>query len=57
MKMITANITVAAMSVTFFLLAAQAETVTKVLGYVFGTILAIALISATVAQAKGGEDA
>lgn len=57
MKMITANITVAAMSVTFFLLAGQAEPITKVLGYVFGVILAIALISATLSQAKEHEDA
>lgn len=57
MTVIFSNIIVAAMSVTFFLLAGQAEPVTAVLGYIFGGILAIALISATVKQAKEWNDA
>jgi hypothetical protein len=39
-----ANILVLAMSVTFFLLAMQAELVTAILGYVFGTLLILAFI-------------
>jgi hypothetical protein len=39
-----ANILVLAMSVTFFLLAMQAELVTAILGYVFGTLLVLAFI-------------
>ena len=57
MTNVFANIIVALMSVTYFLLAAQAEPVTKTLGYVFGVVLAIALISATIKQAKEWNDA
>jgi hypothetical protein len=39
-----ANILVLSMSVTFFLLAMQAELVTAILGYVFGTLLILAFI-------------
>ena len=46
------NVFVAAMSVTFFLLAVQAEPFTATLGYVFGGILALALIRQVWAQAK-----
>ena len=41
---IAANFLILAMSVTYFLLAMQAETVTAVLGYVFGVLLALAFI-------------
>jgi nicotinamide riboside transporter PnuC len=41
---VAANLLVLAMSVTFFLLAMQAEIVTSVLGYVFGTMLVLAFI-------------
>lgn len=39
------TIVVAAMSVTFFLLAFQAEPVTAVFGYVFGTVLFLAVLN------------
>jgi len=55
MTAIFSNIVVALMSVTFFLLAVQAEPVTAILGYVFGGILALALIRQVVAQSKEDE--
>lgn len=42
---IVSVIVVAAMSITFFLLAFQAEPVTAVLGYVWGTVLSLAVIN------------
>jgi uncharacterized membrane protein required for colicin V production len=36
---------VLAMSVTFFLLAIQAEIVTRVLGFIFGGLLALAFVA------------
>jgi len=44
MKLAT-SLLVLAMSVTFYLLAMQAEIVTAVLGYIFGTLLVLAFIS------------
>lgn len=52
MKTIVANLLLLAMSVTYFLLAYQAETITGVLGYIFGTLLFLALIMSTFTQAK-----
>jgi hypothetical protein len=48
-----ANVVVFAMSVTFIVLAMQAEPITATLGYVFGGLLFIALIH----QVKGKKDA
>jgi hypothetical protein len=55
MVAVFSNIVVTAMSVTFFLLATQAEPVTATLGYVFGAILAMALIRQVLIQAKIGD--
>lgn len=54
MKAIMTNLVVLAMSVTYFLLAIQAEIVTKVLGFTFGGLLALALIRATMDQMRSG---
>lgn len=54
MKAIMTNLVVLAMSVTYFLLAFQAEIVTKVLGFTFGGLLALALIRATMDQMRSG---
>jgi hypothetical protein len=43
------------MAVTYFLLAIQAEIVTKTLGFVFGSILTMALLRATFQQAMGNK--
>lgn len=57
MRVIFTNIFVLLMSVTYFLLAIQAETVTKVLGFIFGSILALALVRATFEQVRTKDDA
>ena len=56
MKTIVPNLVITAMSVTYFLLAIQAETVTRVLGFIFGSILALAIIRQIFIQAKEGEE-
>lgn len=56
MKTVVPNIVITAMSVTYFLLAVQAEPVTRVLGFIFGSILAIAIMRQVFIQAKGGEE-
>ena len=48
----TANVVVFAMSVTFILLAMQAEPITATLGYVFGGLLFIALLHQVRGQKK-----
>ena len=48
----TANVVVFAMSVTFILLAFQAEPFTATLGYVFGGLLFIALLHQVKGQKK-----
>ena len=48
----TANVVVFAMSVTFILLAFQAEPITATLGYVFGGLLFIALLHQVKGQKK-----
>lgn len=57
MRFIFTNIVVLLMSVTYFLLAIQAETVTKVLGFIFGGLLALALVRATIEQVRTKDDA
>lgn len=57
MQKIFTNLVVLLMSVTYFLLAIQAEIVTKVLGFIFGGLLALALIRATIQQVMRREDA
>jgi uncharacterized membrane protein required for colicin V production len=57
MQKIFSNIVVLLMSVTYFLLAIQAEIVTKVLGFIFGGLLALALLRATFEQARTKDDA
>lgn len=57
MRGIFTNIVVLLMSVTYFLLAIQAETVTKVMGFIFGGLLALALIRATIEQVRTKDDA
>ena len=57
MQKIFTNIVVLLMSVTYFLLAIQAEIVTKVLGFIFGGLLALALLRATFEQARTKDDA
>jgi uncharacterized membrane protein required for colicin V production len=57
MKTIFTNGILLLMSVTYFLLAVQAETITKVLGFIFGSLLAFALVRATWVQAAGDKDA
>jgi fucose permease len=52
MKTIAANVLILAMSVTYFLLAVQAEIVTKTLGYIFGSLLALTLLIAVTKQGK-----
>jgi uncharacterized membrane protein required for colicin V production len=52
MKHIIVNVLVLAMSVTYFLLAIQAEIVTKTFGFVFGTILALTLLVQVTKQGK-----
>lgn len=52
MKAIMTNLVVLSMSVTYFLLAIQAEIVTKVLGFTFGGLLALALVRATIEQVR-----
>jgi hypothetical protein len=55
MKTVFANVLVLSMSVTYFLLAYQAEPVTRTLGIIFGSILALALIVSVIKQ--GDNDA
>ena len=55
MKAIMTNLIVLSMSVTYFLLAIQAEIVTKVLGFTFGGLLALALIRATIDQMRSDD--
>lgn len=55
MKIVISNLIGVLMSVTFFLLAFQAEPVTKTLGIIFGALIAISLIVRISAQA--GRDA
>lgn len=57
MQGIFTNLVVLLMSVTYFLLAIQAEIVTKVLGFIFGGLLALALIRATIQQVRTKDDA
>lgn len=52
MKKTAANILVLMMSVTYFLLAVQAEIVTAVFGYVFGSLLALALLASLINKGK-----
>ena len=52
MKHVMANLLVLSMSVTYFLLAIQAEMVTKVLGFIFGSLLALALLVQVTKQGK-----
>jgi hypothetical protein len=44
MKPVIVNSLIASMSATYFLLAYQAEVVTRTFGIIFGTLLALALI-------------
>jgi hypothetical protein len=44
MTNIIGRVLLLSMSVTFFLLAAQAETVTGVFGYIFGSLLFLAVL-------------
>jgi uncharacterized membrane protein required for colicin V production len=57
MRGIFTNLVVMLMAVTYFLLAIQAETVTKVLGFIFGGLLTLALIRATIEQVRTKDDA
>ncbi len=52
MKTVFVNILVLLMAVTYFLLAVQAEIVTAVFGYIFGSILTLALIASVINQGK-----
>jgi hypothetical protein len=52
MKNIVANVLVLAMSVTYFLLAVQAEIITKTFGFIFGSLLALALLVQVTKQGK-----
>jgi hypothetical protein len=52
MKHVVANLLVLAMSVTYFLLAVQAEIVTKTFGFIFGSLLALALLVQVTKQGK-----
>lgn len=55
MKAIMTNLVVLSMSVTYFLLAIQAEIVTAVLGFTFGGLLALALVRATIEQVRSDD--
>lgn len=55
MKTAVPNLVITAMAVTFFLLAVQAEPITKTLGFIFGAVLSLALIRQIFVQAKGEE--
>jgi hypothetical protein len=57
MKKILTNLIMVGMAVTFFLLAVQAEPVTAFLGYSFGAIFVLALISSTISDLRGKNDA
>ena len=56
MKTVIPNVFITAMAVTYFLLAVQAEPITRVLGFIFGAILTIAILRQIFIQAKGEEE-
>lgn len=51
--MVSANIVISAMAVTFILLAVQAEPVTAFFGYLFGFVLFLAVIRQTMSSTRG----
>lgn len=55
MKNAIAHLLIVAMSATYFLLAFQAEPITKTLGIIFGVLLLLALIASF--GKKGGSNA
>lgn len=56
MKSVGTNIIVLLMAVTYILLAIQAEIVTAILGYVFGSLMALALLRQTWLQSQKGDE-
>lgn len=56
MTTVVNNIMILLMSVTYILLALQAEIVTAILGYVFGAMLFLALLRNTWLQAQKGDE-
>ncbi len=52
MKNVILNLLILSMSVTYFLLAVQAEIVTKIFGFIFGSVMALSLIAQVIKQAK-----